>query len=194
MVTSDARSVAKSFQSGIAVAVMWNAIIFATYWGISHLNWIIFNRVGVLPMPIWPAAAVALVGAILHGYSVAPGIALGAIFANHFSLGSSWALALGIAVMNTVGPLLAAKIMRHRITVRSWSTWNRIDVTVVFVAALALAPLLTAIGGIGTKWLLGQIASPDVANAIARWALAHALGTLLFAPPLLVCIPIGRRK
>lgn len=36
-----------------------NLIVLATYWGVSHVNWLVFKNVGVLPMPIWPAAGMA---------------------------------------------------------------------------------------------------------------------------------------
>ncbi len=161
-----------------------NLVVLASYWGVSHLNWVVFKSVGVLPMPIWPAAAVALVAAIMCGWRIFPGIAFGTILANHVSLGAPLGYACCIAVMNTLGPVLAATVIRRKLWSAGWPAWNRADITVVFLAAIVLAPVLTAIGGTGSKWLLGLLPYADVPQAFLRWALAHASGTLLFAPPL----------
>ncbi len=155
--------------------VVENLIIALAYWGLSKANFMIFSHVGVLPMPIWPAAALAFVVAFYRGWRVAPGIAVGTVLANHFSLGAPWVFACCIAVMNTLGPVLAAVMIRRRISGKSWPTWSRRDVTVLFLASV-----------IGSKWLLGLIPFSAVPQAFLRWDLAHALGTLLFAPPLLI--------
>ena len=159
-----------------------NAVTALAYWGVSHINYLLFKHVGVLPMPIWPAAALAFVVAFYRGWSIAPGIALGTVLANHFSLHSSWSYACLIAVMNTLGPLAGAAIMRKRVA-REILIRTLADVLVCCFAALILAPALTALGGIGFKWLLGLIQSGEVATAYIKWALAHSLGTLLFALP-----------
>jgi len=177
---------AETSDCGLKRAVFENIVVLISYWGLSHLNWMVFKSVGVLPMPIWPAAAVALVAAILYGWRIAPGIALGTILANSYSLGSSWSFACCIAVMNTLGPLLAAAIICRRISGKAWLSMTRRDVTILFLAGVVLAPLMTAAGGIGSKWMLELIPSSDLQLAFLRWALAHSLGTLLFGPPLLV--------
>ena len=186
MTATDSVKRAERAGTGLSLPVLQNTIVCIAYWGVSHLNWMVFSSVGVLPMPIWPAAAVALVAAILLGWRIAAGTALGAILANHYSLGASWMYACCIAVMNTLGPVLAAVIVRRTTLGKSWSDWNWSDVTVLFLAGVVLAPLLTATGGVGSKWLLGLIPASAVPTAFARWGLAHALGALLFAPPLLV--------
>ena len=167
-------------------AILENGSVAAVYWGVSHLNWLVFKGVGVLPMPIWPAAAVALVAAMHYGWRIAPGIALGTILANRYSVGAAWDYSSCIAVMNTLGPLLAAAVIRGRVAGKTWGAWTRTDITILFLAGVVLAPLLTASGGIGSKWLLDLIPSSAVPQAMMRWGLAHALGALLFAPPLLL--------
>jgi len=78
--------------------IIENLIVAGLYWGVSHINWMLFKTGGVIPMPIWPAAAVAFVFALIRGWRVAPGIAAGTILANTVSLGGPVDLASGIAV------------------------------------------------------------------------------------------------
>ncbi len=175
-----------SAKNPIKLVLLQNAAVLIAYWGISHLNWIVFKNVGVLPMPIWPAAAVALVSAIVLGWHIAPGIALGTILANHFSLGGSWTLACCISIMNTIGPVFGAILIRRRIAGKPWSAWNRRDITLLFFSGAVLVPMLTATGGIGGKLILGLMTISEVPLAFMRWEIAHTLGTILFAPPLLL--------
>lgn len=163
-----------------------NVFVFILYWGVSHVNWLIFKSVGVLPMPIWPGAAVALVAATLYGWPLAPAIALGTIMSNHYSLSAPWVYAICISVMNTLAPLLCAFIIRRCIAGKSWLTLSRWDVTVLFLSGVVLLPLLSACGGIGSKWLLGLLPLAEVPQAFMRWTLSHGLGALIFAPPFLI--------
>lgn len=166
--------------------VLTNLLVLVVSWAISHLNWMVFSGLGVQPMPFWPASGVALVAGIRWGWSIAPGVATSTVLADHYSLGGPWEFAVCIAVMDTIGPLLAAGIIRRRVSGKSWLTWNRGDVTVVFMAGVILASVLSAIGGIGSKWLLGMTPGSGLLQGFLRWTLAHGLGALIIAPPLFV--------
>ena len=170
---------------GKARLVLENVAVLLAYWGLSHLDWLVFNRLSILPMPFWPAAGLALVAAVMRAWRIAPGIALGAILANRWSLSASWAYASCIGLTNTLGPLAAAAIIRKRIAGRPWLQWQGKDYTAVFIAGVVLAPVITATGGIGAKWILGIIPFASVARDFARWWLGHAIGTLLCAPLVL---------
>ncbi|HNX90871.1 MAG TPA: MASE1 domain-containing protein [Candidatus Omnitrophota bacterium] len=167
----------------ITKGVAENLAVALAYWLISHLNWLIFKNVGVLPMPIWPAAALAVVVAFYRGWQIAPGIAIGTILANYYSLGAPWGYAVCIAIMNTAGPIIGAGMMRWRVSakinIRSFG-----DVMFCFLAIIILVPVLTATGGIGFKWLLGLIPANEVVSAWLKWAVAHSLGTLVFGVPV----------
>lgn len=172
--------------------LLYNVLVAVFYWGISHLNWMVFSSVGVLPMPIWPAAAVALVAALYWGWGVAPGIAIGAFLANYYSLGASFLFAACISVMNTVGPVVGASLIRMRITDKLKVRSIR-DIGYVLMVGVCFVPLLTALGGIGSKFILGMLPADKIAISVARWSMAHALGTLLFALPYLAWVG-GRKK
>ena len=164
--------------------IAMSLVVVSLYWGISHINWIVFNQLGILPMPIWPAAAVALISGILYGWKAAPGVAIGTILANRFSLGAPIAFACLIAVMNTLGPIISAKLIR-----KSLGDSLRIrclnDIIVIFILGVLLAPILTASGGIGFKWVVGLIPPDQMFIAWMKWAFAHAFGTLVFGLPVL---------
>ncbi|HPS01822.1 MAG TPA: ATP-binding protein [Candidatus Sumerlaeota bacterium] len=159
-----------------------NGMVALAYWGVSHLNGLFFRHVGILPMPIWPAAAVAILAGFKWGPRIAPALAAGSILANHFSLGASWACSAGVTVMNTIGPLLAVSWANRRLETESLAT----RLLKLAIASLILAPAMTATGGIGTQWLLGLIPQEMAGPRWVRWFLAHSSGALLFVPPVLV--------
>ena len=162
--------------------ILENIIVTAVYWMASHLNWLIFSSVGVLPMPIWPAAAVAIVAALYRGWTIAPGIAVGSILANHFSLGAPWLFSFCIAVMNTLGPIGGALLIRWK---NGGDTHFRNigNMGLGLLVAVILVPLISALGGIGSKYMLGMLPEGKFVISIVRWSMAHGLGTLFFAVP-----------
>ena len=168
-----------------------NVCVGMAYWGISHLNYLLFSGIGVLPMPIWPAAALAIVTAFYRGWRIAPGIAAGTILANHYSLGGSWGYAVAISVMNAIGPLAGAALARRRVSL-DLEIRGLGDIAFCFAAMVVLTPMLTATGGIGSKWLLGLMPGSAVPAAWLKWAMAHAMGTVLFALPVFAWLAVGK--
>jgi PAS domain S-box-containing protein len=164
--------------------ILINGLVALFYWGVSHLNWLFFHHVGILPMPIWPAAAVALIAALYWGWGIAPALAVGTLLANHYSLGATWTYAACVAVMNTAGPLMAVWLVKRKRVVPKGNI--PIFLFELIAAGLFLAPALTASGGIGSQWLLGMIRWEDVAAKWIRWFMAHSVGALLFVSPVLV--------
>lgn len=168
--------------SGIQRKFLENLAVCTLYWLVSHLNWLIFSSVGVLPMPIWPAAAISIIAALYRGWAIAPGIAVGTILANHFSLGAPWGFSFCISVMNTIGPIVGALLIRKKnggdIQLRTAG-----NMLFGFWVALFFVPVLSALGGIGSKFMLGMLPESKVAISIVRWSMAHALGIFIFAVP-----------
>lgn len=160
-----------------------NAAIALGYALLALLSFMLFRRLGVLPMPIWPSAALAIVVAVYRGWRAAPGLALGSVLANGCVLGSTFSFALGIAVMNTLGPLAGGWIVRRLATTRLIIKGPG-ALLYCFIAIVLLPPMLTATGGIGCKWLLGMITADTLVVGWLKWAVAHSLGSLLFAVPV----------
>jgi integral membrane sensor domain MASE1 len=160
-------------------------VLALAYWGLSHLAWMAFHALGVLPLPIWPAAGLAFAVAIHGGWRVAPGLALGAFLANLVSLGAPWAAAAGICVMNSVGPVLGAALLRRQVT-RQLHIRSVADLLICLGIAIVLVPMLTAVGGVGTTWLFGLTTTAEAPIRLAKWIMAHATGTVLVGVPLLI--------
>lgn len=164
-----------------------NILITLIYWGISHLTFIMFNKLGIQPMPIWPPAGLALVACLYRGWKIAPGIAMGVIFSNHFSLGAAWDYSASVAIFNTLGPMVGAAIIKWRITEKLEFN-NGMDVFIFFLAALVVKPMLAALGGVGFKYYFGLISGDLFFKAFLKWMVAHILGTIFLGVPLLTFI------
>jgi PAS domain S-box-containing protein len=159
----------------------WVAV---SYWAISWANWVLFQGAGILPMPIWPAAGLAVALVYHRGGRVVPGLMLGAFLANAITLGSGWQMALIVGLVNGLGPWAA--LAGARIFSRRREPYGDMHDTIIFIIwAVFIHAALTATVGVGGRLLLGQLSQPDLFMAWLRWWLAHAAGTVLFAPLLL---------
>jgi len=172
--------------------ILQNLFVFILYWGVAHLNWIVFSSLGVLPMPIWTSAAVALVAAYYWGWRIILGIALGSFFANYISLKGSVELSFMICIMNSIAPVWGGIILKNKLSIPI-KIKNFNDILFVFLVALVIVPALTALGGIGSKYILGLTKSNLFVIEFLRWLIAHSLGTLIFAIPTVIWIN-GRYK
>ncbi|MFT5701086.1 MAG: PAS domain S-box-containing protein [Desulforhopalus sp.] len=167
----------RSFAENLGVALL--------YWAMTHINFLWFSNVGLAPMPLWPGAALAIVVLFYRGLRIAPGIFLGVVLADHYTIGLGWFFASYLAVVNTLGPLAGALLMKRRIT-EELNISGFKDVLFCFFAALFVAPMISAIGGIGYKWFLGAIPTFAVPAALVKWSLGHALAILFIAFPLFI--------
>ena len=155
-----------------------------SYWFLSHLNWIVFNKLGVTPMPIWPAASVALLSALHFRWKAIPGLIIGTVLANHISLGAPLELALGISIMNSAAPVAGAIFITKYMTIPV-DIENIQKPSLIILIGILLIPLCTAVGGIGSKILLGLIKKAMIPEAIVQWTMAHMIGTILLSIPYL---------
>ncbi len=162
-----------------------NGAVALGYWFITYLNWLLFSSVGIMPMPIWPAAALALIAALYRGWLVAVGIAVGVVLADSVTLGVSLNLAASVSIMNTLAPILGAVLIKKRISselkIKSFS-----DFIVVFLIGCVFVPFVASLGGVGSMLLFGELSTDMALSSIVRWTMAHSLGTLLFALPYLI--------
>ncbi|MGD9949348.1 MAG: MASE1 domain-containing protein [Desulfobulbus sp.] len=162
---------------------MENLGVALAYAGLAYLAFLFFHGLGVMPMPVWPSAALAIIVAFYRGWFIALGLALGTILANYCILGASLPYALCIALMNTLGPLAGGYLLRRQVSAQL-KIKGVGDLLVFFFAVVLLPPAMTAAGGIGSKWLLGLIPADELFFGWLKWAIAHCLGTLLFATPV----------
>lgn len=165
--------------------LLLNSWVALAYWGISHVIWAFFQEFGMLPAPIWPAAALALSAAFVLGSRVAPGIYLGALFANWLSLQAPLPVALGIAMMNTLAPVIMAHFI-HQYTRLTPPFKSVPDIFIFVLFGVVLHAALTATGGVVSLWLGGRIELETLPFVWLRWWLAHASGAVLLAPTLIL--------
>ena len=130
---------------------------------------------------IWLPTGIAVAALLRWGYAVWPGVFLGASMIN-LSVGSSPLLALGIAVGNTAGPLLAAWLLRRYDFHSNFG--RRRDVALLAAAAMA-GMLISASNGVVNLYLAEVMPWPAVGPAWLTWWGGDAIGVLLAAPVLL---------
>lgn len=133
--------------------------------------------------PVWPASGVALGAILLVGYRIWPAIALAAFLVNLLTPIPPVA-ALGIAVGNTIGPLIGARLLRRFTSFQPSLTHLRDVLTLIVFGALGGTAISATIGSLtlsltpvnpwssfGTAWLI--------------WYLGDAMGVLIVTPLLL---------
>jgi integral membrane sensor domain MASE1 len=133
--------------------------------------------------PVWPPTGIAIAAVLLLGYRVWPGIWLGALVANvgaHEPLGT----AVGIAVGNTLEPLVAAWLLHRALDFQA--ALNRLRDVLGFVGLAALAATtVSATMGV-TSLCLGRVQSwSHYPQLWWIWWLGDAIGALVVTPVLL---------
>jgi PAS domain S-box-containing protein len=130
---------------------------------------------------LWLPTGIAVAALFRWGPPVWPGIYLGALFVN-LSIGSAWPLAAGIAVGNTLGPLLAANWLKRAGFHASFDRQRDIG---TFIAAAGLGMLVSATGGVANLYLAGMLPLEAAGFAWLTWWMGDSVGVLLAAPLLL---------
>lgn len=133
--------------------------------------------------PVWPASGIALGAILLVGYRIWPAIVLGAFLVNLLTPIPPVA-ALGIAVGNTIGPLIGAWLLGRFTSFQPSLTHLRDVLALIAFAALGGTAISATVGcltlsltpinpwsSFGTAWLI--------------WYLGDAMGVLIVTPLLL---------
>ena len=130
---------------------------------------------------IWLPSGIAVAALLRWGYGCWPGIFLGAA-ATRFSIDASPLLDISIAVGNTLGPLLAAWLLRW---LKFHSTVDRIyDIAFLGLAA-AIGMLVSASGGVATLVMFGVMSMQNAGVAWLSWWASDFVGVLLATSLLL---------
>ncbi|MDQ1363521.1 MAG: hypothetical protein QG652_1382, partial [Pseudomonadota bacterium] len=130
---------------------------------------------------LWLPTGLAVAALLRWGMAVWPGITLG-VLALAWSMESEPGLALGIAAGNTLGPLLAAGLLRHYHFRRTLDQTRDI---VLLVAAAVTGMLLSASGGVASLYIFDVIPANDTLFAWLAWWAGDSVGVLLATPLLL---------
>jgi PAS domain S-box-containing protein len=136
--------------------------------------------------PLWPPTGIALVGFLLRGRRLWPGVAIAA-FAVNLPISASAVAAAVTAVGNTLAPLAAATLLL-RVGFRPQLDRLRDALAIVF-AALG-STLLSATIGAATLLVSGAITDEQFPGAWSVWWAGDAMGILVVAPFLLTLTTI----
>lgn len=127
---------------------------------------------------VWPPTGIAVAALMIWGYRVWPGIFIGAVVANSLD-GAGLPVAGGIAVGNTLAPIVAVALLRH---LRVRPTFERLRDVIWTTAAALLSMTVSATLGTAVLILSGADAGSNVWRI---WWIGDALGVLLVAPLLM---------
>jgi len=129
---------------------------------------------------LWLPTGVAVAALLRCGFRCWPGVTLGAV-AVSLAVGTPWLAALGIAVGNTGGPLLAAWMLRR------WGLHpafdRRRDILLLFLAAV-IGMLVSSSLGVAALKLAGLLPEESLAPWRTWWA-GDTMGVIAAAPLLL---------
>ena len=130
---------------------------------------------------VWLPTGVALAALLRWGFSVWPGIYLGAFLVN-LVIGSTPPLAAGIAIGNTLGPIVAAMWLQR---FGFHTALDRQKDAGLLIVASCLGMAVSASGGIGNLYLFGLLPAASAGMAWLTWWMGDCVGLLLAAPLLL---------
>ena len=133
--------------------------------------------------PVWPASGIALGAILLVGYRIWPAIALGAFLVNSLTP-IPLVAALGIAVGNTIGPLIGAWLLRRFTSFQPSLTHLRDVLGFIVFAALGGTALSATVGCL-TLSLTPVNPWSSFGIAWLIWYLGDAMGVLIVTPLLL---------
>jgi integral membrane sensor domain MASE1 len=175
--SSGARSVGSA--GVLALQIVFMAVAY-------YLAAIVGLRLGLVHgqvTPLWPPTGVALVGLLVLGPRVWPGIAMGALLVNA-PLGPSLLAVALIAVGDTLAPVLGYVVLRQ---VRFRTQLDRLHdvLALVFLGALA-STLVSASVGASALVLTGAVPQARYLATWSVWWTGDAMGVLIVAPLLLV--------
>ncbi len=130
---------------------------------------------------LWLPTGIAVAALLRWGFACWPGIALGALAVN-LAVRASWPMALGIAVGNTLGPLLTAWALQR---MKFHSVFDRARDILLLAAAAALGMLVTSGLGVATLAVVGLLPPATGTRAWLTWWGGDALGVIAAAPLVL---------
>ena len=169
---------------GRLVVVLEAVLVGALYYAAARLS-LHAALVGTSVTPVWPPSGIALVGLLVFGRRVSPGIFLGAFLVNVTLSPPVWTAPV-IAAGNTLAPLAAFELLRAtRFEIRLDRL--RDAIALVFLGALG-AMMISASIGTTTLWLAGAIKGQSYAAAWSVWWTGDVMGVLVFSPFLLLVL------
>lgn len=144
---------------------------------------------------VWLPTGIAVAALWRFGLAVWPGIFLGALLVN-LAIDASWPLATGIAVGNTLGPILTLALLRR---MGFHAAFDRQKDMGLFSAAALAGMTVSASGGCASLYLAGLAPPHNLGYDWLAWWLGDTVGVLMVAPFLITLtrdnlVQLGRAK
>jgi PAS domain S-box-containing protein len=158
--------------------LIWSIGLGVVYYVAAQLS-LRLSLVGENITPLWPPTGIALVGFLLRGRRLWPGVAIAA-FAVNLPISATAVAAAVTAVGNTLAPLAAATLLL-RVGFRPQLDRLRDALAIVFLAALT-STLISATVGATTLLVSGAITDAEFPGAWSVWWAGDAMGILVVAP------------
>lgn len=162
------------------------AILFAAYFFTAKLGFGFAYSAKQITL-VWPPAGIALAAMLLWGFSVWPGIFLGALAIN-FSISGLFLSSFGIAAGNTLAALLGAFLLR-RISGFTQSFARASDYVWFIFLGAAVPALVSALLGVSSLAFSHSILTDswkDFFFFFRTWWFGDVTGVLVFAPIFLI--------
>src|ERR1700686_3669301 len=134
--------------------------------------------------PVWPPTGVAIALVLWLGYRAAPGVLLGALFANYLLTDVSLATAAGISVGNTLEAITAVYLVRRFVGSRN-PFQRAIDVLKFVMFAAILSTAVSATIGNLSLCLGGAASWNNFGWLWLAWWLGDGVGALVVTPLIL---------
>ena len=160
---------------------MWFLIVSGAYVGAAKLGLELDVAHGIIT-PIWAPSGIALAALLILGSRYWPAVTVGAFLANVTS-DSSVGVAAGIAVGNTLEPVVGAALVR-RFGYRPALDRVRAVIALTVCGAL-VSTAIAATNGVTVLTIAGQ-REDSYSTAWVLWWFGDAVGVLMVAPLLLV--------
>lgn len=161
---------------------LWTLVLVAAYYGAARIG-LEQQLVRGQVTPMWPPTGIALVGLLLGGVRLWPGIAVGAFLVN-IAIGPSVLPVLGIVAGNTIAPVCACLLLR-RVGFRIELDRLQDALALVFLGALG-GMLISATVGSAVLVTSGAVPAGAFWSTWSVWWTGDAMGVLVIAPLLLV--------
>lgn len=133
--------------------------------------------------PVWFPTAIALTALYLGGYSLWPGIFLGAFFVNLLA-GAPFFSAFGMGVGNVLEAVIGVALLQRFGFNRSLEKLH--DVIVLTLIAGPFSAFISATVGVTSMLLGGVIAVEHVISTWSTWWIGDTLSDIIVAPFLLI--------
>ena len=130
---------------------------------------------------LWLPTGIAVAVLLIWERAMWPGVFVAALAVN-LTIGSSWPLAFGIAVGNTLGPLVTVLWLQRRAFRPGFSRQEDVR---IFIGAAGMGMAVSAGLGVLNLHLAGLLPTADAPMALLSWWMGDTVGVLLAGPLLL---------